>query len=86
MAKVRVGSMYSYDPVLMDMLHPPFGNPDKGDIVRVVNKHGCPKANTMGMCYIEDGHGKFLGMVCTNSLVHATKRGGKYYTTDPIVK
>jgi len=79
MAKVRVGSLYAYHPVMMDVLHPPFGNPENGAILRVINKHGCPKANTMGMCYVETMDGEFMGMVCTNSLIHVTKRGGKYY-------
>jgi hypothetical protein len=64
--KVRVGSKYIYEPVPFDMSNPPFGC-EKGDEVKVVNLHGCPKANTMGMCYVEKG-GKFAGMVCTNSL------------------
>jgi len=67
--KVRVNSIYAYDPILMDVSNPPVGNPEKGDIVKVVNKHGCPPANTMGMCYIERLNGEFMGMCCTNSLV-----------------
>jgi hypothetical protein len=67
--KVRVGSKYVYDPVMMDVLNPPFGNPNPGDLVKVINKFGCPPANTMGMCYIEFG-GIFMGMVCTNSLIN----------------
>ena len=66
--KVRVKSKYFYYPVMWDVLNPPFGNVSEGQAVRVVNKAGCPKANTMGMCYIESLTGEFLGMVCTNSL------------------
>jgi hypothetical protein len=79
MAKVRVGSWYAYYPVMYDVLHPPVNYIEEGAIVKVVNKHGCPPANTMGMCYVEDGHGDFLGMVCTNSLkpVKVTRKNGK---------
>lgn len=41
-----------------------------GDIVRVVNLPGCPRAGTMGMCYVQHPDSKvFLGLVCVNSLV-----------------
>ena len=66
--KVRVNSKYFYYPVMMDVIQPPYGNPKVGQQVRVINKYGCPKANSMGMCYIESLDGVFLGMVCTNSL------------------
>lgn len=86
MKKVRVGSIYAYDPVLMDVCSPPFGNPEKGDIVRVVNKFGCPPANTMGMCYIERLDGEFLGMVSVNSLIKLIikyKHGKRTYHLPP---
>lgn len=70
MARVRVNSLYIYDPVLFDRCQPPHGNPERGDLVRVVNLPGAPKANTMGMCYIKfEDTGEFAGMVMTNSLV-----------------
>jgi hypothetical protein len=66
--KVRVNSIYQYDPNLFDVLNPST-DLAKGAIVRVINVSGCPKANTMGMCYVGDvATGKFIGMVCTNSL------------------
>jgi hypothetical protein len=68
MKKVRVNSVYEYKPVYLDRFDPPVGNPKKGDLLTVVNLHGCPKANTMGMCYVNFESGKFAGMVCTNSL------------------
>ena len=72
--KVRVNSIYSYDPDLFDILNPPADGLVKGSIVRVINVHGCPKANTMGMCYVGDvATGKFIGMVCTNSLTPAKR-------------
>ena len=66
MGKVRVGTKYVYMPVLLDAADPPFGV-RAGDIVRVVNLPGCPKANTMGHCHVEKD-GKFAGLVCTGSL------------------
>ena len=66
--KVRVGSKYSFQPVMFDIINPPFGELKEGQIVKVINKFGCPPANTMGMCYVEL-NGVFAGMVCTNSLI-----------------
>ena len=77
--KVRVGSLYSYKACGWDLLAPPFGNPQEGDVLRVINKYGCPKANTMGMCYVEQLDGSFMGMVDTNSLTHIIKRGKHYF-------
>lgn len=68
--RVRVGSRYTYDPVMFDQLHPTTAKIEAlpiGAEVKVINKHGCPPANTMGMCYIEH-EGEFMGMVFTNSL------------------
>lgn len=65
--RVRVNSTYTYRPVLFDVCNPPFGV-SPGDKVKVVNLHGCPRANTMGMCHVEKD-GTFAGMVMTNSLV-----------------
>lgn len=66
--KVRVGTEYIYYPNLLDRID---GRTSlvPGDIVRVINLPGAPKANTMGHCYVgnrADGH--FIGMVHTNSL------------------
>lgn len=65
--KVRVGKTYRYDPVMMDKFDPPY-NVTAGDVVRVVNLHGCPKANTMGHCHVQHLDGSFAGLVCCNSL------------------
>lgn len=70
MNKVRVGRLYKYVPVLMDRTDKPF-NINEGDVVRVVNLPGCPKANTMGHCHVEHLCGKFAGLVCCNSLIPA---------------
>ena len=68
MAKVRVNSLYTYNPVLLDMIDGRTGL-QKGALVRVIKVPGCPPANTMGHCYVGDSKtGKFIGMVCTNSL------------------
>ena len=67
--KVRVGKFYTYNPCGWDVLDPPVGNPQVGDRLVVVNKHGCPPANTMGHCYVNFADsGEFAGMVKTNSL------------------
>ena len=66
--KVRVNSLYRYQPVLIDHDVPL----ETGTIVRVINLHGCPPANTMGHCYIEHLGGEFIRLVCTNSLQKPT--------------
>jgi hypothetical protein len=65
--RVRVGARYRYEPVMFDRLHPPY-DLEQGDVVTVVNLPGCPRANTMGMCYVNNPAGRFGGMVMTNSL------------------
>jgi hypothetical protein len=69
--RVRVNSLYFYDPVFLDrQANLPI---NKGDIVRVVNLNGCPPANTMGQCYVADPDtNHFIGMVCCNSLEPVT--------------
>jgi len=67
--KVRVGKVYRVRLILFDQLMFEHYTATEGQMVRVVNLYGCPPANTMGMCHIEDAEsGEFLGMVCTNSL------------------
>ena len=68
MARVKANSLYRFVPVLIDRCDKPF-NVEENDIVRVVNLHGCPKANTMGHCHVEHLGGDFAGLVCCNSLV-----------------
>lgn len=70
--KVKVGKVYKYSPVMIDQLHPPYNVKD-GDLVRVVNLPGCPKANTMGHCHVEHLDGSFAGLVCCNSLHEVTR-------------
>ena len=66
--KVRVNSLYIYDPVPLDQFDGRT-NLQKGDIVRVVHLPGCPKANVMNHCHVADPDtNRFIGMVCCNSL------------------
>lgn len=70
--KVRAGTSYIFRPVPLDAIDPPVGMREgwlvDGDIVKVVNLRGCPKANAMGHAYIVKG-GTFAGLVHCNSLV-----------------
>jgi hypothetical protein len=67
--KVRTGTNYIYYPVLMDRIHDLGHGVMPGSIVKVIQPYGCPKNGTMGQCYIGTAdEGKFLGMVCCNSL------------------
>jgi hypothetical protein len=71
MKNKKVNTLYRYNPAPMDKIDPPFGANSgelkEGDIVKTVNKTGCPKFGTMGHCYIEKD-GRFMGMVCLDSL------------------
>ena len=70
MEKVRAGKTYTFDPCLFDVFMPQHYDAVPGQRVRVVNLPGCPKANTMGQCHIEDPYdGQFLGMCSIHSLV-----------------
>jgi len=66
--KVRVGQVLYYVANGLDRVDART-NLEEGTQVKVINVHGCPPANTMGHCYVGDTiTGKFIGMVCTNSL------------------
>src|SRR5258708_38933697 len=72
--KVRANAVYRYSPVLLDQID---GRTSlhSGDVVRVVNLPGCPRANTMGHCHVADSTtGHFIGLVCCNSLEPVTRR------------
>jgi len=73
MQKVKVNSLYTYVPVLIDIVHGLVNAPINGATVRVINLSGCPKANTMGHCYIESLDGIFHGLCCVNSLQPSTE-------------
>lgn len=54
MKRVRVGKLYTYHPVGWDIIdHKNAPNIVVGEIVKVVNLPGCPKANTMGHCHVQ---------------------------------
>lgn len=66
--KVRAGSIYAYRANSWDR----FDSRTclrNGELVRVVNMHGCPKANTMGHCHVQRLDGQFIGLVCTASML-----------------
>ena len=68
MNRVRVKSVYTFQPAMIDQ-YDSRSDAKPGDQVRVINLPGAPKANTMGHCHIESLAGEFLGMVHVNSLV-----------------
>jgi len=71
--KVFVGGHYVYNPVGYDMFDPKT-KLLAGTVVKVINVYGCPKANTMGHCYVGDVKtGKFIGLVWTMSLTKLAK-------------
>jgi hypothetical protein len=76
--KVRANSTYFYDPVMMDQLDPPVGNPKQGEQLTVKNLHGCPPAGTMGMCHVHFAEsGEFAGLVSVNSLTKKNPLDGE---------
>lgn len=75
--RVRVNSLYRYNPCLLDQIAPcgRLGTLVKGQVVRVINLPSAPPANTMGQCYVADpATGKFLCMVSTSSLEPVVRR------------
>lgn len=64
--KVKVGKFYKYEACGWDIFDAKT-TLQNGDIVQVVNKFGCPPANTMGHCYVNKD-GQFMGLVATGSL------------------
>jgi hypothetical protein len=65
--KVQVNRNYIYYPNLLDRIDART-NLLPGTVVRVVNFHGCPRANTMNHAHVADKNGIFIGLVHTNSL------------------
>jgi hypothetical protein len=67
--KVRVGTEYIFYANLLDYEHRHLN----GRVLRVVNCHGCPPANTMGHAYVEYASDRYpsgveRALVSTNSL------------------
>jgi hypothetical protein len=72
--KVRVNQLYRYSPNGLDRFDAR-ADPQPGAVALVVNLPSAPPANTMGHCYVaEPTTGKFIGMVCRNSLVPVISR------------
>jgi hypothetical protein len=66
--RVTAGKTYTFNPAGMDQWDPSC-EAEEGQKVTVVNLPGCPKANTMGHCHIQDSESEeFLGLCLTNSL------------------
>lgn len=68
MPKVRVGSTYRFEANGSDIFDRRDYTPADGTIVKVVNRFGCPKANTMGHCYVDGIDGTRYGLVSASSL------------------
>jgi hypothetical protein len=66
-ARVKHLRKYRYMPVMFDKFYSK-NTPETGQIVVKTQPHGCPRNGTMGMCYVADLEGQFIGMVCVNSL------------------
>jgi hypothetical protein len=64
----RVGSIKTYKPVPFDRFYEHTAWIPEGMKLRVIQPYGCPKNGTMGMCYVEELNGDFVGLVCINSL------------------
>ena len=82
--RVRVNSLYYYVPNLLDQLDGRTGL-QHGDLVKVVNLPGCPRAGTMGHAHVADPiTGDFIGLVHVNSL--HTKREYVAYLQSKIAE
>jgi hypothetical protein len=73
--RVKVNATYRYNPVLLDRVD---GRTDlqKGDLVRVVNLPGCPRANTMGHCHVADPAHRKIHRAALLQFVGADPQGG----------
>lgn len=84
--RVHVGSIYVYKPVMLDKIDG-MTTLKEGDLVQVIKSpRGTPPIGTMGHCYV--GHlksGKFIGMVCVNSLVPASNARCSCLNTRPLI-
>jgi hypothetical protein len=71
--KVRVNSIYRFTANYFMDRHATLTNGVKlqvGDLVQVINLHGCPPANSLGQCYVRlvGDSSKAFVMVATSSL------------------
>lgn len=53
MKRVRVGTIYRFDPVSWDVFRPANTGLKPNDPVRVVSLPGCQRPGTMGHCHVE---------------------------------
>lgn len=60
--------IYIFKPVAFDRYQENTKNLPDGTRLRVIQPRGCPKNGTMGMAYTETLEGRFVGLVCVNSL------------------
>jgi hypothetical protein len=60
--------IYIYQPTMFDRYQPNTQGLPEGTRLRVIQPRGCPKNGTMGMAYTETLEGRFVGLVCINSL------------------
>ena len=73
--RVRKGTIYVYDPVMLDIIDARH-DLQKGEQVRVIHPQGCPPPNTMNHCHVERLNGEFVGLVLYNSLKKKTSKVG----------
>ena len=66
--RVRLGGIYQYTPVFFDQYQQNTKDLPHGCHLRVIQPKGTPANGTMGMAYTETLDGKFIGLVCVNSL------------------
>lgn len=73
MKRVRIGTIYRFEPVSWDIFRPANSGLEPNEPVRVVALSGCPRPGTMGHCHVErisplDGQWIFAGLVLLASL------------------
>lgn len=73
MKRVRVGTIYRFDPVSWDRFRPANTGLEPDEPVKVVALSGCPRPGTMGHCHVErispiTGEWIFAGLVLLASL------------------
>ena len=78
----RVGTLCVYTPVFFDRLQKNTRYVKPGEVVRVIQPHGCPKNGTMGMCYIERHTGEFIGLCLIASLAKMPIKNAERYFPD----
>jgi len=75
--RVKANAVYVFQASFWDIVLRESYTPANGELVRVVNLPGCPRANTMGHCHVQSLAGEFIGLVSCNSLQPRTGGGAK---------